>query len=69
MVALKNISFLTDNKGNKKSVLLQVNDFIRLQDEIDDLEDALALEKARRDATGFKKWRDFVKEISFAEKK
>jgi len=69
MVALKNISFLTDNKGNKKSVLLPVNDFIRLQDEIDDLEDALALEKARRDATGFKKWRDFVKEISFAEKK
>ncbi len=35
MFTFKNVSFITDNKGNKKSVLLQVDDFNKLQDEID----------------------------------
>jgi len=63
MIALKNVTYITDEKGNKKSVVLNVNDFERIQDEIEDLEDALELEKARKDATGFKKWNDFVKEV------
>ncbi|MEJ2244948.1 MAG: hypothetical protein P8Y80_02500 [Acidobacteriota bacterium] len=63
MIALKNVTYVTDEKGNKKSVVLNVNDFERIQDEIEDLEDALELEKARKDATGFKKWKDFVKEV------
>ena len=63
MIALKNVTYVTDEKGNKKSVVLNVNDFERIQDEIEDLEDALELEKARKNTTGFKKWKDFVKEV------
>ena len=63
MIALKNIDYVTDKKGQKKSVVLKVTDFERMQDEIEDLEDALELEKARKDATGFKKWKDFLKDV------
>ncbi len=63
MIALKNIDFITDKKGRKKNVVLRVTDFERIQEEIEDLEDALELEKARKDATGFKKWKDFLKEV------
>ena len=67
MIALKRIDYLTDEKGQKKSVVLKVTDFERIQEEIEDLEDALELEKARKDATGFKKWKDFLKEIQFGK--
>ena len=63
MIALKNVDYVTDEKGRKKSVVLTVNDFERMREEIEDLEDALALEKARKDATGFKTWKDFLKEV------
>ncbi|MFH0919026.1 MAG: hypothetical protein V1913_01575 [Fibrobacterota bacterium] len=63
MVALKNVEFITDAVGRKKSVLLRMNDFERLQEELEDLEDALAIEKAKREAGGFKKWKDFIKEV------
>lgn len=63
MVALKNIDYVTDEKGHKKSVVLRVTDFERMQEEIEDLEDALELEKAQKHATGFKKWKDFIKEV------
>jgi hypothetical protein len=63
MIALKNVTYVTDEKGNKKSVVLNVNDFERIQNELENLEDALELEKARRDATGFKEWKDFIKEV------
>ena len=63
MFALKNIDYLTDEKGNKKNVVLKVTDFDRIREEIEDLEDSLELEKARKNATGFKKWKDFVKEV------
>lgn len=63
MIALKHIDYLTDENGLKKSVVLKVTDFERMQEEIEDLEDALELERARKDATGFKKWKDFLKEV------
>jgi hypothetical protein len=50
-------------KGHKKSVVLKVTDFERMQEELEDLEDAPALGKARKDATGFKKWQDFLKQV------
>jgi hypothetical protein len=68
MVALKEVEYLTDTKGHKKSVLIPVAAFARIQEEMEDLEDALALEKARKNATGFKKWNDFVKEIHVAKR-
>jgi hypothetical protein len=63
MIALKNLDYVTDGKGNKKNVVLKIDDFERIQEELDDLEDALELEKARKNATGFKKWTDFIKEV------
>jgi hypothetical protein len=66
MIALKNVEYVTDGKGHKKSVVLRVTDFERMREEIEDLEDALELEKARKDATGFKKWKDFLKEAGIS---
>jgi hypothetical protein len=60
MVALKSLAFVTDPKGNKKQVMLSVADFERLEEKVEDLEDSLALEKAKKEATGFKRWKDFV---------
>ncbi|NLW30995.1 MAG: hypothetical protein GXY77_06010 [Fibrobacter sp.] len=44
MITPKNIEYVTDEKGTKKSVILKT-DFERMQEELEDLEDALALEK------------------------
>ena len=63
MFALKNLDYLTDKQGNKKSVVLKVTDFTRMRENMEDLEDALELEKARKNATGFKTWNDFIKEV------
>jgi PHD/YefM family antitoxin component YafN of YafNO toxin-antitoxin module len=63
MLVLKNIDYVIDEKGKKKNVVLSVSDFERIQEEIEDLEDALELEKARKNATGFKRWKDFIKEV------
>jgi hypothetical protein len=64
MFALKAIDYVTDEKGKKKSVVLRVTDFERIQEEIEDLEDALELEKARKNAIGFTKWKDFLREVN-----
>jgi hypothetical protein len=63
MLVLKNIDYVIDEKGKKKDVVLSVSDFERIQEEIEVLEDALELEKARKNATGFKMWKDFIKEV------
>lgn len=62
MSTTKTLEFVTDQKGKKKKVLLDVAIFDKMKDEIEDLEDSLALERAKKDATGFKKWKDFLKE-------
>jgi hypothetical protein len=68
MSSTKNIAYVTDEKGNKKNVLLRLSDFEKMREGIEDLEDALALERAKRNAIGFKKWKDFIKEIETARK-
>ena len=65
---MKNIEYVKDEKGRKKRVLLPLADFEKLQGQLEDLEDALELEKGRRESTGFKKWKDFVREIDAAKK-
>lgn len=66
MITLKNIDYVTDRKGKRKSVLLRASLFEKIKDQLEDLEDALELEKARKNATGFKKWNDFIKENNIA---
>ena len=67
MHALKKLEYVTDRQGRKKSVVLTVTDFKRLREDMEDLEDALELEKARKNAAGFKTWKDFIREVE-AEK-
>ena len=68
MLALKNVNYVTDKKGNKKSVMLKVTDFEKMREEMEDLEDALELEKARKNATGFMKWKNFIKKFEATKK-
>ena len=63
MPALKNVEYLTDNRGKKRSVVLKVTDYRRMTEELEDLEDSLKLEKARRDAAGFRKWQDLIRAV------
>lgn len=63
MVALRSMSFVTDKEGKKKQVQLSITDFEKIQDEIEDLKDSLDLEKAKKNATGFKLWKEFTKDI------
>ncbi|MBN2038355.1 MAG: hypothetical protein JW768_16560 [Chitinispirillaceae bacterium] len=63
MFPIKDLDYVTDKQGKKKSIVLKVTDFTRMREEMVDLEDALELEKARRYATGFKKWKTFIKDV------
>jgi hypothetical protein len=58
--------FLVDNKGQKKSVLLNVADYERLLRHIEDLEDALALDEAVRTAKRFRNYTDIRAELQKA---
>jgi hypothetical protein len=63
MFSLKKLDYVTDKQGKKKSVVLTVTDFSRIREDMEDLEDALELEKARKNATGFKTWEKFIKDV------
>jgi hypothetical protein len=45
--------YLIDEKGNKKSVVLSMRDYLELLEYLEDLEDALDLKKAKESARGF----------------
>ncbi len=45
--------YLIDEKGQKKSVVLSIRDYIRLWEYLEDLEDAVALKKAKESAKSF----------------
>lgn len=42
-----NAEYIIDKKGQKKSVVLSVEEYLRLVDYLDDLEDSLELKKAK----------------------
>ncbi len=68
MVALRSLSFVTDTNGKKKHVQLSITDFDKIQEEIEDLEDSLELEKAKKNATGFKRWKEFIGQYKKSKK-
>lgn len=45
--------YLIDEKGQKKSVVLSIRDYLRLLEYLEDLEDAVDLKKAKESAKGF----------------
>ena len=65
---LVNPQFVIDAKGHKKSVLLDVADYERLMQRLEDLEDALALDEARHAARGFRDYTDVRAELRKAKR-
>jgi hypothetical protein len=55
--------YLVDARGRTKSVLLRAADFRRLLRHLEDLEDALALDKAVRTARRFREYSDVRMEL------
>jgi hypothetical protein len=45
--------YLIDEKGQKKSVVLSIQDYFRLMEYLEDLEDSLDLKKAKASAKKF----------------
>ena len=51
------------NRGNRHRVVLTRKEYERLHREVEDLQDALAYETAKRTARGFTLLEDFTKEL------
>jgi hypothetical protein len=47
------VEYLVDEKGQKKSVVLSMRDYLRLWQYLEDLEDSVDLKKAKASARGF----------------
>ena len=45
--------YLVDEKGQKKSVVLSIRDYLRLWEHLEEMEDAMDLKKAKGSARGF----------------
>ncbi|MDP3042402.1 MAG: hypothetical protein Q8N62_06785 [Candidatus Omnitrophota bacterium] len=45
--------YLVNEKGQKKSVVLSIRDYLRLWEHLEDMEDAIDLKKAKELAKGF----------------
>lgn len=55
--------YITDDKGKKTSVVIDIRDYKNLMDYLEDLEDARDLLKAEREATGFVPYEIFRKKL------
>lgn len=55
--------YIVDEEGKKTAVVLRLKDFKKLLEEIEDYEDRLDLEKAKREAKGFIVLEDFITEL------
>mgnify|MGYP001612884647 CR=1 FL=1 len=52
--------YLVDERGEKKSVVLSLQDYLRLMEYLQDLEDSVDLKKAKESARGFKEFNKVV---------
>ena len=55
--------FIVDEKGEKKSIVLNLNDYLQLVEHLEALEDALDLDKAEREAKSFRDYKDIRTEL------
>ncbi len=55
--------YLIDNKGKKKSVLMPIKSYQKLIEYIEDLEDSLALKKAKTTAKSYVSFEDLSKRL------
>jgi hypothetical protein len=57
------VKYLVDKKGKKKAVLIDMNEYSRLLARMEELEDALDLDKAVRLAPDFRSYSEIRKEL------
>ncbi len=55
--------FIVDEKGEKESIVLNLSDYLQLVEHLEDLEDALDLDKAEREAKSFRDYKDIRAEL------
>jgi PHD/YefM family antitoxin component YafN of YafNO toxin-antitoxin module len=55
--------YLVDRRGKPAAVLLDIKSYRRLLQRLEDLEDALELDRARRAAKGFRSYAEIRKEL------
>lgn len=55
--------YIVDEEGKKTAVVLNIKEFNKLLEEIEDYKDRLDLEKAQREAKGFTLLEDFIAEL------
>ena len=58
--------YLVDKKGQKKSVVLSIRDYLRLIKYLDDLEDSVDLKKAKEEARGFEDFSKIIRQLKLA---
>jgi len=63
----KSLRYVTAN-GKKLAVILDLDDLELIERKIEDLQETLAFERAKREATGFVTLEDFGKELKAAGK-
>jgi hypothetical protein len=56
--------YIISEKGERKYVVLNISQYQKLVKKIDDLEDALDLEKAVKEAKGFRNYKEIRKELN-----
>ncbi|MEW6326031.1 MAG: hypothetical protein AB1487_00290 [Thermodesulfobacteriota bacterium] len=61
MAGLK--KYVVDKTGKKTAVILGIREYNRLQEKIEDYQDKLELQKAKRTAKKFTLLDDFIKEL------
>lgn len=55
--------YLVDEQGHKKSVVLSLEEYLKLWEYLEDLEDALDLKKAKESAKGFVDFEHLTKRL------
>lgn len=60
--------YLIDEKGEKKSVVVGIDDYLRLMEYLENLEDSLDLKNAQKNAKKFIDFKEFKTKLKKAKK-
>jgi hypothetical protein len=58
-----NAKYVIDKNGRKKAVLLDIKEYSRLLDRLEELEDTLDLDEGVRQSAGFRDYREIRQEL------
>lgn len=62
-MAKRGLQYVVDGLGRKKGVLLGMQDYLSMIRRLEELEDALELDEARRAAQGFRDYHEVRKQV------